>query len=84
MPIKTTAWACQWKCRRRVLTDKRKIEKHERLCFRNPARRACITCEHFSSEDDEFYSSRDCEWLYELVEEKLQHDCPLWAEMKGG
>ncbi len=45
MPVKRTAWSCQFKCGKLLLSEDR-IVKHEELCLLNPARRACPTCKH--------------------------------------
>lgn len=46
MPKEVKAYACAFGCRRNVTTKKKTIEIHEKTCFHNPARRACITCKH--------------------------------------
>jgi len=46
MPKRVTAWACEFGCHRRVRTDRKAVERHERTCFFNPARRSCRTCRH--------------------------------------
>jgi hypothetical protein len=43
MPIKQTIWGCQYGCRKKYMSKKR-MEHHEEICFRNPARRACPSC----------------------------------------
>ena len=45
MPVKRTAWSCQFKCGKLLLSEE-SIAKLETCCLRNPARRACRTCEH--------------------------------------
>lgn len=53
-------WGCDFKCGR-VSPDRKWIEKHELTCFKNPARRACKTCEHDfkGAEADDCYCSHD-------------------------
>lgn len=46
MPRKVEAWGCSFKCGRRIVTDFKIIEKHERTCFLNPKVRACKSCRH--------------------------------------
>lgn len=46
MPNPVRAYSCSWGCHRRVLTSKATMAKHELTCAKNPARRACKTCEH--------------------------------------
>jgi len=46
MPRKVTAYACQYRCGHGFRSKKKAIEAHEKTCLRNPARRACVTCQH--------------------------------------
>ncbi len=46
MPREVKAYSCVHDCRRRVLTSKSAMAKHEKTCAKNPERRACTTCEH--------------------------------------
>ena len=46
MPNKVTAYACQFKCGYKVQTKRYRMVAHEKICFRNPERRACQTCKH--------------------------------------
>lgn len=46
-PVQVKAWACAFKCGYAVKTKRRAMLEHQERCFRNPARRACVTCKHF-------------------------------------
>lgn len=46
MARKVTAYACDFRCGRRVITSRKAMLEHEQTCWRNPARRACMTCYH--------------------------------------
>jgi len=99
MPIRRTAWACKWKCRKNVDTSRQRMENHEGICFRNPARRACQTCEHFSREQETRYDPNhggdpgktDYEIMVQYceadeninLEEILRCDCELWQPKDG-
>lgn len=43
--ITTPRWGCDFRCGY-VSPKKANIEKHEKTCFRDPAKRACKTCKH--------------------------------------
>ena len=58
MPVKVTAFACEWKCGRKVTTKRRDMVDHEVRCRLNPAARCCPTCSH---ELAERWEGRDCE-----------------------
>lgn len=75
MPIKTIAYACQYKCRRQVQKSSKLMAAHERRCAMNPQRRACKTCEHNRRDPEEGI------WCaIEALPEgtKLMFDCPQW------
>jgi hypothetical protein len=55
MPIKITAYKCQFLCKR-VRANKSHIIAHEKVCFNNPANRACQTCEYYKEDWDTFYN----------------------------
>jgi hypothetical protein len=40
------AWGCEFGCGRRVTVNRKTVDRHEKTCFWNPARRACVTCDH--------------------------------------
>lgn len=44
MPIDIKAYACKYRCRK-IGVQWGRIKAHEEICFHNPARRACKTCE---------------------------------------
>ena len=54
MPKKVVAYRCEFSgCRYRTLLDRKAIERHEKHCFINPARKSCRTCRHDHLERDE-------------------------------
>ena len=56
MPKKVVAYACKYKCGRRVTTKKDDMLRHEReYCFNNPAVKACPTCQYDDSDTEEHY-----------------------------
>lgn len=64
MPREVKAWACIFNCGHKVVLKRKTIEKHERTCFSNPARRACKTCKHdhkgvIDEEDNDCYCELD-------------------------
>ena len=87
------AYACDWKCGRQVATSKKRVEEHEKHCFYNPVRRACVTCGNFIKSvrehgggDEEghgyfpYYEPQCCAVREDVeLDKKLQHDCPSWA-----
>lgn len=85
MPIKRTAWACQYKCGRNVTTSRKRMEEHEARCWFNPVRRACVTCKNFTKENDgddfRTWTVLSCaadDSIFSDEDKKLRHDCPLW------
>lgn len=46
MPIERTGYQCQYKCRKPIVLDRKRMEKHEARCLKNPDVRSCATCEH--------------------------------------
>ena len=80
MARELTAWGCAFRCGRRIILDRRAMERHERTCFCNPARRACKTCRYESKPVGE---RRDCDHpdgAMELDETlDIRWDCPHWA-----
>lgn len=82
MPRIVKAWACSWGCGRNVLTNRKRMDKHEKTCFRNPETRACMTCKHFSpskGRDDDFEYAW-CEMEFDL-KDKLRNNCDKWAKI---
>jgi hypothetical protein len=55
------------------------MEKHEKICYRNPAMKACVTCTHFirSSGSGEDYEDGGCECGISLVD-GLKNQCGSW------
>lgn len=72
-------------------------QKHEKMCYRNPSRRACATCRFWERDFEErhfleggYDVTRDVweSWCEAGVESdaaglELKHDCELW-QAKGG
>lgn len=95
MPRAITAYACNFKCGKKVDTVRKRMEVHEARCFCNPVRRACQTCIHFQADSDTIYNpyhggnpgSTDYEAKYHYCDaredvnlrEKLVCDCPSWS-----
>ena len=95
MPIKRTAWACKWGCGRNVITSRQRTENHEKICFYNPARQACVTCKHLATDYNTVYNPhhngnpgstdyeetiRYCEANEKInLSERLRADCLLWT-----
>jgi len=83
VPRELTTWGCDFRCGY-VNTKRPKIEKHEKTCFANPARRACKTCKHdLKSRDAEdcFCDHPDGEDLRPNDSgDRLscRADCPAW------
>lgn len=44
MPTEVKAYSCDFGCGKRVLKSKHGMKQHEKVCFKNPANRACQTC----------------------------------------
>ena len=95
MPIKRTAWACKWGCRRNVTTSKQRMARHEERCWWNPARRACVTCRHCNQYVDDngmvgtpyqqTWSVRECAADAGIdLQEGLRRDCDWWVNKEGG
>lgn len=92
MARKITAYACDFKCGRRASTSKKGVELHEKTCFNNPIRRACITCANFESYQDSNGMEHEPQnldtWRHTAclasdnidISEKLNHDCKEWVK----
>ena len=89
MSVKIAAYACEFRCGR-IATKAQSLFEHEKLCFRNPDRRACRTCKHNQRELYErdtgaggfFYCAID-----KLPEgKKTMFNCNHWErkQQKGG
>ena len=54
---------------------------HEAVCFHNPARRACIICEHLGRDPEEGVACGAGVDLYDAERnaDKLRADCEQWA-----
>ena len=51
MPIKVTAYACEYECGTGAMEKLHDMWEHESVCFSNPAARGCQTCKHESSNE---------------------------------
>ena len=64
---------------------------HQAQCYRNPARRACVTCRLFGAINREQYGYWGCVMGYDKVylegyeQPVMTHDCDWWEpkEVKG-
>ncbi len=83
MPVPTQAYGCRWGCGTKVLTDPEAMERHEKTCFGNPARKACKTClfreqerayDPVRNDDVGFYYCTERDDV--CLAEKLQYGCP--------
>jgi hypothetical protein len=85
MARQITAYGCDFKCGRNSLTSKPAMERHEKNCFRNPAKNACMSCAHFNSymdsngmelEPQNLHTFRVNECYQELdIQDKLKFNC---------
>lgn len=88
MPLKRTAWACQYGCRHRLVSGYEGMRRHEARCFHNPETKSCATCAnyfpgtkpHDPDEPPEPWACRVGERNFD--KEGLTTNCPQW-EMKG-
>lgn len=76
MPIKVTAYSCQFKCGWRVQTKRYRMVAHEKICFHNPERRACQTCNHHVFDGD---IGLYCDIETEETEIVLTWGCFAWT-----
>jgi hypothetical protein len=75
------------------VTARKTIGAHEKTCFRNPARRACLTCKHeepgYVDEPDyttgyHYEEPRSCRAGDDVLPERddgkdpIRWDCPKW------
>lgn len=92
MAKKITAYSCEHKCGRNVLTSRRTMEEHESRCFYNPINKACVTCKFFESHEDsngmehepqnlQTWRHNECEKGID-VQEKLKNNCGDYSNSK--
>jgi len=76
MPRRVTAYACIYKCKRKVTTHRQDMVQHEERCKLNPVRRACPTCEH--EEPNEICDGGGWFCVEDHLPEEAQimYDCP--------
>jgi len=46
MPVKVIKYTCEFKCGTKAKGTLPMIRSHEAVCFKNPERKTCSTCEH--------------------------------------
>lgn len=63
------AYACEYKCGKKTDMIRARIEEHELTCFKNPDRRACITCVFNDVEHDD-WAYRNCKGAYDHLLER--------------
>ena len=52
MPREVKAYGCEFKCGQKVVLSKNSMIDHESRCFRNPEKKACVTCKYFERFND--------------------------------
>jgi hypothetical protein len=91
MSIPVIAYACSFKCGRRVTTKRKSMDEHEARCFHNPIHRACQSCalnvyergqratyDDPHSEPAHYYCADD----HLERDENFRKDCPHWTTQK--
>ena len=97
MAKKITAYSCEYKCGRNVLTSKSRMEEHEKRCFYNKDTKSCATCANFERHTDN-NGMKDCdcpnfyqEWLHveclsehdiDISDSSLKTNCEFYIEKK--
>ena len=75
MPREITKYLCEFKCGKKAQSTIENIERHESICWKNPARKACSTCKYEVYEEDgdgyRKWMSRACKVLTEEQFEEL-------------
>lgn len=75
MPIEIKAYKCIHKCRK-TSTRYGSMDKHEKVCLRNPALKTCKTCANDERYDDG--PGNYCHAEVEKGEKNLMHYCEKW------
>lgn len=78
MPTEVKAYSCDFGCGKRVLKSKHGMKQHEKVCFKNPANRACQTCANDGGYNylPEFkHYATDCDVLGQT---KITSNCVHW------
>lgn len=52
MPVAITKYLCQFRCGTKAKSTLQQIQFHERVCFKNPDAKTCLTCKHEIYEKD--------------------------------
>ena len=77
MAHKITKYQCDF-CRKSFASKSYAEKQHEPVCFYNPARKSCITCNNFS---DSFHDGIEVYWssciVGKNISEKLKVECSL-------
>lgn len=76
MPVQVKAFACAYRCGEPVKISWKAVASHETRCFSNPDRRACRTCVHYSTEQDEDGGGEYCAVIKDF--DKKRFDCPKY------
>lgn len=89
MPRKVTAYACKFRCGRKVTTHRSNMAAHEDRCFWNPATNSCPTCMHEQYQPKEncdystgYPGSPSFYWCSEdhlKDREKIRSGCLYWS-----
>ena len=86
---RVTAFQCEY-CHRKVMMNKTHLADHEKICFHNPARKACQTCGNLGTTFESDYSGHQFgEATYtepykvkycKAQDEKNLNDIPIWEQ----
>ena len=93
MPIKISAWKCQYNCGRKVVVNKKSMSIHEKRCYKNPENKTCMTCEHDKFEWEQDYEGHQlgeatytapykdyyCEMQIRPKDKLVIDHCGLWV-----
>src|SRR5688500_16490058 len=84
MPIQTLAYACAFKCGRRVTTKRPAIVAHEAQCIHNPSTRSCPTCSlnRFEAAEPEvgIDGGYYCDANHLEKGQRFAKNCPHWTD----
>lgn len=81
--IKVKRFGCDY-CRK-TMSRAIGMKEHEKMCFANPAKRACKSCKHDIKEkcvDGDCYCDVDGPRPYSNGVITCRYDCPLWEAKK--
>lgn len=63
MPIEYKVYGCKFKCGKKHISSKKKMEEHEAICWANPENKSCRTCSHL---DRQWFGDR-CKKLNKIL-----------------